>query len=229
MSLPAILTTLENLVVEVALWVLLVPKTLWRVVKEPTALPTLTSEADAATQSSGEYVSPILLWLLVGVLPLVPLVATKSGGPEWIAHPLMASLGVEPKIASVATLLLMGPLAIAAAQTLMARKVFSRQSLRTPFAVQCGCFAPLLFLYALALHARVLAVVTPYDWILEPLSIALLICGALWFLVAELLLLRTELYGAWRAVSVLLFGLLLWFVLVLASKFALLILGVFFS
>lgn len=100
---------------------------------------------------------------------MVPLVATRFGDPEWIAHPLMASLGLEPKIASVAMLLLMGPLAIAAAQTLMARKAFSRQSLRTPFAVQCGCFAPLLLLYALALHARVLAVVTPYDWILEPL------------------------------------------------------------
>lgn len=229
MSLPTFLTSLENLVVEIALWIVLVPKTLWRVFKEPRALTAMTTEAQVAAESAGEYVSPVLLWLLSGVLPAVPSIATGFGGPEWIAHPLMAGLGVEPKIASVATLLLMGPLAFASAQTLIARKVFSRQSLRTPFAVQCGCFAPFLFLYSIALQAKILAVVTRYDWILEPLSIVLFAMSVLWFLRAEVLILRAGLPGRWRPILAVAVGFLMWSILMLVSRLVLNVLGVFYG
>ncbi len=41
MSLRTLLTTLENLVVEIALWIILVPKTLIHLLLHPQAIPSL--------------------------------------------------------------------------------------------------------------------------------------------------------------------------------------------
>lgn len=230
MSLPTILSSLEHLVVEIALWVLLVPKTLGQMVLHPSAIVLMAGNSNGAGPSDDEYVSPVLLWLIVGVLPAVPVVASKWGGPEWIAHPLLADLGVEPRLASVAALLLLGPLAFAAAQLLIARKPFSRQSLRTPFAVQCGCFAPLLLAYFLSIYARLQAILTVHETIYSVISVGLLAGGIGWFCLAEHLTLRAQLCGS-RGQSLVAFalGLFIWVTFVLASRLVLLVLSAFYG
>jgi hypothetical protein len=83
----------------------------------------------------------VLLWLIVGVVPGIPMIVTEQG-PAWIAHGLLERLDVEASIIAAAALLLLGPLSFATAQALVKRQRLARSVLRQPFAIQCGCFAP---------------------------------------------------------------------------------------
>jgi len=230
MSLPTLLTTLENLVVEIALWIVLVPKTLIHLVLHPRAIPSL---ADATidnrdTHEQDEYVSPVLLWLIVGVLPGIPMI-TSEQGPQWIAHALLGRLGIEGSIAAASTLLLLGPLSFAAAQSVVMRRPLGRSDLRRSFAIQCGCFAVVYLAYFAALAANLQAVLTSYEWIYRPVAYGLMVCGIAWFVFAEFVVLRSEPGGRpARALAVMVLGVLAWLGLVMVSRLLLLLMSVYY-
>ena len=231
MSLPTLLTTLEGLVVETALWVLLVPKTLIHVILHPQAIPSLAEAParDADGQVHDDYVSLVLLWLIVGVLPGIPMI-TSEQGPQWIAHVLLGRLNVEASIVAAATLLLLAPLSFAAAQCLVTGRRLARSSLSRPFAIQCGCFAPLFLAYFTALATNLQAKITVHEWLYGTVTYCLLSCGVVWFFVAEYVVLRPECSGrAMRALAAIALGLLLWLGFITVSRLMLLLISVYYS
>ena len=183
MSLPTLLNALEGLVVEMALWVVLVPKTLIHVIRRPQRIPSLAGEpsGDAGGPAQDEYVSLVLLWLVVGVVPGIPAITSEGlQGPQWIAHALLGGLSVESSVVAVATRLLLAPLSFAIAQCLVTGRRFARSTLRRPFVIQCGCFA-LFLAYFLALATKLQAMITVHERVYGSATYILLSAGVAWF------------------------------------------------
>jgi len=229
MSLPAILTLLEGLVFEIATWLVLVPKTLVAVIRRPRMLPALAAAAHGTSEEPpDEYVSPVLLWLIVGVVPGIPMIVTEQG-PAWIAHGLLRSLGVEASIIAAATLLLLGPLSFATAQALVKRRRLARSVLRQPFAIQCGCFAPLFLGYFVGLAADFQTVVARYELVYGIVSIVALLGSLLWFLRAEYVVLRLDAASPLRAVATMALGIVLWAGFIALSRLILVMVSVYYG
>ena len=231
MSLPTLLKALEDLVFEMAVWVLLVPKTLLHVIRRPGSLSSL---ADASADEKDdrvhdEYVSLVLLWLIVGVLPGIPLI-TSEQGPQWIANALLGRLSVEASIVAAAALLLLGPLAFATGHCFMVGSRLSRGTLRRPFAIQCGCFAPFLLAYFISLTAHMLTVLSRYERLFSVVQFVAIIAGLVWFFCAEYIVLRVETGGhGGRAVAALGLGLLFWAGFMALSRVILTMVAVYYA
>jgi hypothetical protein len=230
MSLPTLLNALEGLVFEIALWVLLIPKTLFHVIRRPAAIPALAPAPSGDTEGAlnDEYVSLVLLWLIVGVLPGIPMI-TSEQGPQWIAHSLLGRLSVDASIVAGATLLLLAPLSFATGQCLVTGSRIARSTLRRPFTLQCGCFAPFCLAYFVAVGANHQATITVYEQVYGGVRDLVLSSGLIWFFVAEYVVLRLECGGrAVRALAAMALGLLLWLGFVVVSRLILLLVGVYY-
>lgn len=230
MSLPTLLNTLEGLVVETALWVLLVPKTLFHVIRRPQLIPSLAEapSGDAEGQVHDEYVSLVLLWLIVGVVPGIPMITTEQG-PQWIAHALLGRLSVESSIVAAATLLLLAPLSFAMGQCLVTGRRLARSTLRRPFVIQRGCFAPLFLAYFLALATHLQATLTVHERVYGSVTYLVLSAGVVWFSFAEYVVLRLECGGqAVRALAAIGLSLVSWMGFIAISRLVLLLVSVYY-
>jgi hypothetical protein len=230
MGLPALLTLLEGLVFEIATWLVLVPKTLAAVIRRPRMLPALAAAAHGTSEEQpDEYVSPVLLWLIVGVVPGIPMIVTDQG-PVWIAHGLLTRLGFETSIIAAAALLLLGPLSFATAQVLVGRRRLARTVLRQPFAIQCGCFAPFFLGYFVGVAANFQMTVTQHELAYGTVSAVFLIGSLLWFLRAEYVVLRLEAPGnPVRVIGIIALGIVLWAAFIALSRLILLMVAVYYG
>ena len=153
MDLLKLLRGLEDLVVEIALWIVLLPRTLWRVIVSPVALARYFDQiqATAPADRDDEYLSPVLFWLLLAPVSLV----------LWLTHDNKAALalyGAQPQeqIATGSLMLLAPPLGFAVASAWIRREQMSRRTLGRHFAMQCYFHAPFAcaFVLSFALQPR---------------------------------------------------------------------------
>ena len=230
MGLAGLLTALESLVFEMATWMVLVPKTLLAVIRRPQMLPGLAKVPEGPdAKPPDEYVSPILLWLIVGVVPGVPIVASEWG-PQWIAHALLARLGSDASIVAAAALLLLAPLSFATAQALVNGRRLSRSVLRQPFAIQCGCCAPLFLGYFIGVAAQLQTVLSSYERTYAAVSYVAFAGSLAWFLWAEYVVLRLDTRGGvLRVVATMGLGVVLWAGLITVSRLILLLASVYYA
>jgi hypothetical protein len=200
------------------------------VIRRPRLIPSLadTSTDDDDRRTPDEYVSLVLLWLIVGVVPGIPMIASDQG-PQWIAHAVLANLGIEASIVAAAALLLLAPVSFATAQCIVNRRPLARSTLRRPFTMQCGCFAPLLLGYFAGLAASHQSMLTSYEGIYAAVSYVLLGGSLFWFVAAEYIVLRLDGDGRpARALAAMGIGLLLWAGLIAASRLVLLLVSVYY-
>ena len=143
-----LLQSLEDLVFEVALWIILLPRTLFAVIFTPVTLANHFDDLQAtpAAERNDLYVSPILFWVLLAPSSLIIAIARldekaiKIYGENW-----------QERLA-VGTLMLLGPpLGFALGTILARREDVSRKSLRRHFSLQCYFHAPVSVILVVAI------------------------------------------------------------------------------
>lgn len=174
MDLLKLLSSLEDVVVEIALWLILLPRTLFAVIFTPVKLANYFDRIQTIppAERNDEYLSPVLFWILLAPVSLLILMARTEKeafavyGADWTERMATASL-----------MWLGLPLGFALASVLMRREGISRNSLRRYFALQCYFHAPMAVLIALGNYLGVL-------WG-ETAAGALCVPFVVWFVVTE--------------------------------------------
>ena len=139
MNLISIIRSIEELIVEVMLWFIIIPKTMAKILTSPGwAVDYVVAElARPADQRFDEYLSPVMLWLLVAVVPYF-----------WAMQPLrhLFSDDLYETVFVFAVLLGAGPLGFATGALAARKQSITRTSLKTLFYGQCYCFTPAFLL-----------------------------------------------------------------------------------
>lgn len=181
MDLVKLLQGIEDLVVEMALWIILLPRTLWRVLVAPVEVARHfdSMQATPPAERDEEYLSPVLFWLLLAPVSLL----------LWLTFDDQATLAkygatFRERLATGILMLLAPPLAFAVTVVRIRRERLSRRTLARQFALQCYVHAPaaVALVASFALQRRLGENIG---------TLALLVAGV-WFCFAELRIIGRE-------------------------------------
>jgi len=144
-----LLKTLEGAVFEMALWVLLLPKTLVQVLRRPIWVLDYTTAEMAKPESErfDDYLSPVSFWLLVAVGPYLWATSTVRlhySLPADTAGDAMSHLPIINRYMICALLLVAAPLTVAVIFSLIRGHGVTRRVLLPHFAAQCYLQSPAL-------------------------------------------------------------------------------------
>jgi len=203
----------EELVTDILLWIVFIPKTLFKIIADPDGASDYVKKKMDGDGKFEDYISPILLFLVTSLLLFVIYNTLESGtqrvaGAEKIVTELQGSQGV---LAGLGFLSL--PLLFALAIELFGgEEGITQKAIKRAFYIQCYYFSPLtLSLFAFILLTELL----PDDELIGPLSLLLLVPVSIWFLIVEIKTIAQELKSktlkALKAIGV--FTLLIAFIL----------------
>ena len=148
MGILKLLSSLEDLVVEIALWFILLPRTLFAAIFTPVKLARYfdLTQTIPPKDRDDKYLSPVLFWILVAPASLIIVLARGDKGAL-----AMYGDSWEERLATAILMLLGPPLGFALASVLVRREGVSRNSLRRHFALQCYFHAPMTTLIVFVL------------------------------------------------------------------------------
>ena len=198
-----VLQSVEELIFQIATWLVLLPKTLLQVLKRPQWAPEYVSEElqKDVTERFSSQMSPVLFWVLIGLVPhllTIDLLGSMSESrvaseKEWVRF---VRSSWEARLLVISIFALSGPLAFSTAIARDRKETVSRESLRSPFYGQCYAFAPayLFLVPAVAFTLR-------YDQNVPGGAVGFWyatswITAALWILFSETTILSVELQTA---------------------------------
>jgi hypothetical protein len=149
MNLVNLLQSLEDAVFEIVAWLMLLPKTFLRAAFKPfKSIEYVNDEFKKdAEKRFDEYLSPVIFWLLVAVIPAA--YALLSAGDLAAGNPTSAI--EESNLAQAAIIVLITPLIYMSVMEWVNKRPIRKSNLRRQFYVQCYLVsAPQLF-YSLSL------------------------------------------------------------------------------
>jgi hypothetical protein len=221
MDLLKLLRSLEDLVVEIALWIILLPRTLFSVIVNPVKLARYFDRIQDtdAKERDDEYLSPVLFWLIFGPVSLI--ICFTQLDQRALA---LYGASAGERVLTASLMLLGPPLGFALASVLLRHEPVSRRSLGRQFALQCYFHAPIAFL--LVVYG---ALATRFgEDVGGAIGTGIMVVGLVWFVIAEFRVARRE-SEVGRAVSAVAlgcsFGCLLFFLVGFAIMFALFLSG----
>lgn len=199
-----LIRSVEEFVYEICLWFLQVPKTFLKVIFKPKWVIPYVKEQLVKEEKKQfeEYLSPILFWVLIVVIPtFIVLKALSDGiGPENEIFKEILGESLQTKILVVATLLVVSPLTFAVGIHKRQKKTISRDSLKENFYIQVYVFAPLQF-FTVSLLFEVKQGLNPtVADIMSIFNALLAISGFIyswWFIYYEMYLIKTLLNTKW--------------------------------
>ena len=154
MDILKIIESVEELLYGIALWILLAPRTLLFVIRRPQLITSYMAaqSAQLPEERFKEMMSPMLFWCLIGIVPHVMLLdylvtiptSRVSTEPEWISFMRQP---FATRLIAIAITAIAGPLAIARKVLMETGQQVDRESLRSPFSVQCYCLTPVYVLF----------------------------------------------------------------------------------
>jgi len=141
--------SLEGAVFELALWVLLLPKTLLKVLRHPVwVLAYTTGEfAKPEVDRFDDYVSPVSFWLLIAVGPYLwatSVIRHRHSPPGAASWDPLSHLPISSRYLITALLLVAAPLTVAVIFARIRGHSVARRVLQPHFAAQCYLQAPAL-------------------------------------------------------------------------------------
>lgn len=145
MDLGQLITALEEFIYEIALWPILLLKTLLRFALRPLKTDQYVRGelAKIAKDRYRESLSPLLFWILIGVVPAYMVItAYLMHSSEKEARFLMDD-PVEVRFAALLIFLIWPPLTFAVGLLIQSGERLTRETLRYPFYTQCMILAPL--------------------------------------------------------------------------------------
>jgi hypothetical protein len=148
---PALVRALEEVVVEVAIWLILLPRTLYLVARWPGRLPAYLEEQGRLDppEQFAERLPPVLFWILLGPVALFTILRAHPGS-------ILGVAGNSPgdQLLISALIVLPGPLGFAWAMVRQAGHALTRDQLAAAFRLQCYPFG----VFALAVNLLFLLV-----------------------------------------------------------------------
>jgi hypothetical protein len=199
MDLLKIIESVEELLYRIALWIILAPRTLLLVIRRPQLInPYIAAQsAQVPEERFKDMMSPMLFWCLIGIVPHVMLLdylatiptSRVSTEPEWISF---MKQPFATRLIAIAITAIAGPLAIAREVLMETKQQVDRESLRSPFSVQCYCLTPVYVLllptvFFTLRFSRVPAGAPTY------IAAVMFMLACLWFLWAESVVLAAQL------------------------------------
>ena len=143
-----LLKSLEGAVFEMALWVLLLPKTLVQVLRHPIWVFDYTTAEFAKPEADrfDDYLSPVSFWLLVAVGPYLWAASAirQHFAVGDASADVMSHLPIINRYMISALLLVSAPLSVAVIFSLVRRHGITRRTLLPHFAAQCYIQSPAL-------------------------------------------------------------------------------------
>jgi hypothetical protein len=152
MDILKILQSVEDLIYQVALWIVFIPKTFVKVVRQPRWCHSYVAAelGKDAGQRFDAYMSPILFWITTGIIPYLLVidylrsvsrsrVAQEAEFSQFLAFPWATRLLV------VAVFALGGPLGFSLLIQKAKRTPIGRETFRRTFYTQCYAFTPATF------------------------------------------------------------------------------------
>jgi len=163
--------SIEDAVYEVMVWVMLLPKTLFRSMFRPRwAIQYVDEELEKKPEDRfDEFLSPVLLWLIAAVLPLTISTLLKDGNIQTIPELINALRDGLLSQALYATLI---PFTYIVWMAWMSDQPVKRSALKLTFYKHCYALAPAQFVYGLF---AILSLWNNIFLILLPLSLILLV------------------------------------------------------
>jgi hypothetical protein len=202
MDLIKLLQSVEELLYQLTLWVVLIPKTFAKVVFRPRwAQSYIATEFNKEpSERFDEYISPMLFWAIVCVIPYLIAIENilKIHAPFELFQKF-SSFSFEAKFLCVAVFLISGPLGVSIRlQKAKEKGPISRKSVRRIFYTQCLCFAPA---YLFFLPAVIAIFTLEPKRVLEPSRFLTFIISGYgfigWLLYAEISIITAELKIGW--------------------------------
>lgn len=143
MEVIKLLNTFENLLYEIATWLVFLPKTFVQVVFKPkkTQKYLLAEWGKAPSERFKDHLSPVFFWLFIAVLPTVLLLRLPSTSVT-IFLPITTSLPWDVSIFFSAITLLITPLLYASVLLKIDGKHIEKETLKRLFYLQCLYCAP---------------------------------------------------------------------------------------
>ena len=181
MDLLKLIGSLEDLVVEIALWLVLLPRTLFAAIFTPVKLAKYFDRIQTIPREdrNDEYLSPVLFWILLAPISLILVIARTN--QETLT---LYGTGWEERIATAILMLLGPPLGFALAFVLVRREGISRNSLRRHFALQCYFHAPMSVFFVVTALPKAQAS--------DTIRGAVFFVGLVWFLITQYRVARRE-------------------------------------
>ena len=202
MNIISILAGIEKLVVELLLWLIFIPKTLFKIVADPNWVSKYVDEELAKKSDKFvNFISPIMLFLVSSVVLFFILEhsdfeGTQNINPDKLLKDLKGTTGI---LAGLGFLSL--PLLFAMVTEFFRKAKFTQQGIQRILYVQCYYFSPLILsVFVFTLFSNLL----PEDeYIITIPSFFLMIGLLIWFLIVEIKLISHELQsGKLKAISV---------------------------
>ncbi|MDX1314613.1 MAG: hypothetical protein R3356_03855 [Eudoraea sp.] len=191
MNIINIIKGIELLAVELLLWIIYIPKTLYKIIKDPTWAPRYIKEQLAAEEKFKTYMSPILLFLAISVVLFVLLDSGLIVAPNYDESG--GSFG--QRLQGPAGLLFLAlPLLFGLVIELFRKGGIKRDNILQSLYVQCYYFSPLM----LSFFAYMLA--DQFDWenvtedtYLAMVPLFMFLLTLLWFIVIQVNYISREL------------------------------------
>jgi hypothetical protein len=153
MDILRVLQSVEDLIYQIVLWIVFIPKTFAKVICQPRWCHSYIAgelEKDPSRRFEA-YMSPILFWTTTGIIPYLLVIdylssVTQSRVAQEAAFSRFLAFPWPTRLFIVAVFALGGPLGFSLLIERAKRRPLSRESLRPTFYAQCLCFTPAVLL-----------------------------------------------------------------------------------
>jgi len=140
--------SIEDAVYEIMVWILLLPKTLFRSMFRPRwTIQYVNEEWEKAPDDRfDEYLSPVLLWLIVAVFPLTVSTILQNGNIKTVQDLVIA---LHDGLLSQALYAMIVPFTYIAWMEWMGERPVKKSTLKRSFYIHCYALAPAQFIYSM--------------------------------------------------------------------------------
>jgi len=148
MDFAKLFQSVEDAVYEVIVWILLLPKTLFRSMFRPRwTIQYVNEEWEKRPEDRfDEYLSPVLLWLIVAVFPLSVSTILQNGNIKTVQDLVSA---LHDGLLSQALYAMIIPFTYIAWMEWMGDRPIRKSTLKRSFYIHCYALAPAQFIYGL--------------------------------------------------------------------------------
>jgi len=225
---------IENLILSIAWWIIIIPKTMFVTLFKPTKISSYISAQWRLSRQDRfkNGISPILFFLLAGFTPLFISFYNWSNVSDFLISILHSTWGTETIIIVLSLFIISGPIAFAFVLLFLQKKGTDKELFEYLFSVQCLIFTPVLLLISIGnifymFYFEFVILFWYVDIIKLVVSIFIFSIAFLWFIIAESIVIIQHLpaekyrHKTISTILVFIFSVCLWIGIVLAYYFIL--------